>query len=77
MNVRNASTAQLEALNRCRLPEMRELIGYLQANYTATLEAMVKSDDPKDVYRLQGKAVAFSELLRAIDEAPTLLAKTK
>ena len=76
MNVRSASIAQLEALNRCRLPEMVELITFLRDNYTAILESMAKVDDPKDVYRLQGKATALSELVRAIDDAPKQLAKT-
>lgn len=77
MFFKNATTQQLEALTRCRLPELKPFVELLRESQTATEAALVKADDPMAIYRLQGRVSVLKEVISAIEKSPETLARKR
>ena len=62
---------QLQALKRCRSPELSPLVDLLTSTLVEIQEQLLVADSPVGVHRLQGEAVMLKALLAAITAAHT------
>jgi len=62
--------SQWEALNRCRQDSMRPLVELLQQAQTAETAKLLKADDEKQIYRLQGRISVLGTLIEMIEASP-------
>ena len=69
INVNKASNQVLQALLRVREPGNEALITLLQDEFEGAKQKLVYASDMELIHRLQGRAEAFEDLLKAIDES--------
>jgi len=67
----------VEALNRCRLPELSSLVELFKIIEEDTLRSLAKADDSARIYRLQGRAEVLTDFLEAVEKASSVLERTR
>lgn len=70
-----------ERVARCfahlRAPEFQALTEYFRAARQECLEKMARVTEPEKIYRLQGEAGTYEELIEYVESAEALIAKLK
>ena len=72
IDLNNAEIQAIKALLRLREPGNEALLKLIEAEQEAAKQKLVKAIDMVQVHRLQGRAEAFEDLLKAIEESPRL-----
>lgn len=75
MAFRDATPQQLTALAHCRGGEMAHLVELIQHELLNTQGALMKADEPAQLYRLQGKANVLKDLVDAVETSSERLAR--
>ena len=63
----------MQALARCKLPENENLLALFRAKLEETKAALLETEEPARIYRLQGRAKVLAEFLEAVERAPEVL----
>ena len=69
INVNKLDSSEISALNRLREPGINKVITILQGELEATKQKLVYANEMDVIHRLQGRAEAFEDLLKAIEES--------
>lgn len=72
IDLNNAEIQAVKALLRLREPGNEALLGLIEAEVETAKQKLVKAVDMVQVHRLQGRAEAFEDLLKAVEESPRL-----
>ena len=72
IDLNNAEIQAVKALLRLREPGNEALLGLIEAELETAKQKLVKAVDMVQVHRLQGRAEAFDDLLKAVEESPKL-----
>ena len=68
INVNSLSVSEVSALNRLREPGVNKILTVLENELASTKQKLVYANDMGTIHRLQGRAEAFEDLLKAIEE---------
>jgi hypothetical protein len=66
---------QMQALNRCKLPENEALIKLFREKLDEAKNALVQADNPVLLHRLQGRAEALQDFLDSVEASNEILAR--
>ena len=69
INVNKLDSSEISALNRLREPGINKVIMILQGELEATKQKLVYANEMGTIHRLQGRAEAFEDLIKAIEES--------
>jgi len=69
INVNNLETQEITALNRLREPGLDKIVTILQGELEGTKQKLIYANEMAQVHRLQGRAEASADLLKAIEES--------
>jgi len=69
INLNSMETAHVKALARLREPGYEKLLEVLQLQLEETKAQLVAADETARIHRLQGRAQAFDDLLKAVNDA--------
>lgn len=69
IDLRSANPQAVQALKRLKEPGMNGLLGLLHSELGAAKRKLVREGDTVSIHRLQGRAEAFEDLLRAAEES--------
>ncbi len=69
INVNSLSVSEVSALNRLREPGVNKVLTVLESELASTKQKLVYANDMGTIHRLQGRAEAFEDLLKAIEES--------
>jgi len=69
INVNKLDSSEISALNRLREPGIDKVITILQGELEGTKQKLIYANEMAQVHRLQGRAEAFADLLKAIEES--------
>jgi len=69
INVNKLDSSEISALNRLREPGINKVITILQGELEATKQKLVYANEMDVIHRLQGRAEAFEDLIKAIEES--------
>ena len=69
INVNSLSVQEVSALNRLREPGVNKILTVLESELASTKQKLVYANDMGTIHRLQGRAEAFEDLLKAIEES--------
>ena len=69
INVNKLDSLEISALNRLREPGINKVIMILQGELEATKQKLVYANEMDVIHRLQGRAEAFEDLIKAIEES--------
>ena len=69
INVNKLDSSEISALNRLREPGIDKVITILQGELEDTKRDRVYANEMDIIHRLQGRAEAFEDLLKAIEES--------
>ena len=69
INVNKLDSSEISALNRLREPGIDKVITILQGELEDTKQKLVYANETDIIHRLQGRAEAFEDLLKAIEES--------
>jgi hypothetical protein len=69
INVNKLDSLEISALNRLREPGINKVITILQGELEETKQKLVYANEMGLIHRLQGRAEAFEDLLKAIEES--------
>ena len=69
INVNKLDSSEISALNRLREPGIDKVITILQGELEDTKQKLVYASEMDIIHRLQGRAEAFEDLLKAIEES--------
>ena len=69
INVNKLDSSEISALNRLREPGINKVIMILQGELEATKQKLVYAHEMDVIHRLQGRAEAFEDLIKAIEES--------
>jgi hypothetical protein len=69
INVNKLDSSEISALNRLREPGINKVIMILQGELEATKQKLVYANEMDIIHRLQGRAEAFEDLIKAIEES--------
>lgn len=72
INVRELSNQELHALSRMRL-DNAAVLKLVASQVEATKQKLVREGDMVIIHRLQGRAEAYEDLLRAVEESAEAL----
>tara|TARA_R100001463_G_scaffold54392_1_gene105472 strand:- start:183 stop:413 length:231 start_codon:yes stop_codon:yes gene_type:complete len=70
IDLNNAEVQAIKALLRLKEPGNEALLGLIEAELETAKQKLVKAIDMVQVHRLQGRAEAFEDLLKAVEESP-------
>ena len=70
IDLNNAEIQAIKALLRLREPGNEALLRLIEAEQESAKQKLVKAIDMVQVHRLQGRAEAFEDLLKAVEESP-------
>ena len=73
INVNSLSVSEVSALNRLREPGVNKILTVLENELASTKQKLVYANDMGTIHRLQGRAEAFEDLLKAIEESPKVV----
>ena len=60
-----------------RAPEFAAFLEYARAKRQAALEILAQVSEPEKIYRLQGEAGVWAEILSNVESAEALIAKLR
>lgn len=69
IDLNSAETQALKALSRLREPGNEALLRLLTSELEAAKQKLVHAGDMAVIHRLQGRAEAYEDLLRAVEES--------
>ena len=69
INVNKLDSSEISALNRLREPGIDKVITILQGELEEAKQKLVYANEMDIIHRLQGRAEAFEDLLKAIEES--------
>ena len=69
INVNKLDSLEISALNRLREPGINKVITILQGELEDTKQKLVYANEMDIIHRLQGRAEAFEDLLKAVEES--------
>lgn len=69
IDLNNADPQSVNALARLREPGWDAILGLLRSELEAAKQKLVHAGDTVLIHRLQGRAEAFEDLLRAAEES--------
>jgi hypothetical protein len=69
INVNSLEAQEVAALNRLREPGVNKVITILQGELEGAKQKLVYANETALIHRLQGRAEAFEDLLKAIEES--------
>jgi hypothetical protein len=69
INVNKLDSLEISALNRLREPGINKVITILQGELEETKQKLVYANEMGLIHRLQGRAEAFEDLVKAIEES--------
>lgn len=72
IDLNSADIQAIKALLRLREPGNEALLRLIEAELETAKQKLVKAIDMVQVHRLQGRAEAFEDLLKAVEESPKL-----
>jgi|TARA_B100001059_G_C17544067_1_gene431885 hypothetical protein len=75
INVNSLSVSEVSALNRLREPGVNKILTVLENELASTKQKLVYANDMGTIHRLQGRAEAFEDLLKAIEESSKVKAR--
>jgi len=75
INVNSLSISEVSALNRLREPGVNKILTVLENELASTKQKLVYANDMGTIHRLQGRAEAFEDLLKAIEESSKVKAR--
>ena len=75
INVNSLSVSEVSALNRLREPGVNKILTVLENELASTKQKLVYANDIGTIHRLQGRAEAFEDLLKAVEESPKVKAR--
>jgi hypothetical protein len=75
INVNKLGTQGATALNRLKEPGFEIVITTLQGELEGAKQRLVHADETAHIHRLQGRAEAFEDLLKAIEESQKVLSR--
>ena len=70
IDLNSADIQAVKALLRLREPGNEALLRLIEAELETAKQKLVKAIDMVQVHRLQGRAEAFEDLLKAVEESP-------
>jgi len=70
INVNSLEMSEVSALNRLREPGVNKVLTVLENELASTKQKLVYANDMGTIHRLQGRAEAFEDLLKAVEESP-------
>ena len=73
IDLNSADKQAIQSLLTLRQPGNEALIGLLQAELETAKQRLVHASEMAQVHRLQGRAEAFEDLLKAVEEAPKVI----
>lgn len=68
---------QIQALNRCKLPENEALVRLVQTKLEETKNSLMLAEETVKLYRLQGRAEALADFLEAVEKSSEILERVK
>ena len=75
INVNSLSASEISALNRLREPGVNNVLTVLEKELESTKQKLVYANEMGTIHRLQGRAEAFEDLLKAVEESPKVKAR--
>ena len=75
INVNSLEMSEVSALNRLREPGVNKVLTVLENELASTKQKLVYANDMGTIHRLQGRAEAFEDLLKAVEESPKVKAR--
>jgi len=69
INVNKLDSSEISALNRLREPGINKVITILQGELEETKQKLVYANEMDVIHRLQGRAEAFEDFVKAIEES--------
>lgn len=73
IDLNDAGTQTVNSLARLRDPAGAPLLKFLVAQHESAKQKLVYEGDMASLHRLQGRAEAFEDLLRAVDDSALVL----
>ena len=70
INVNSLEMSEVSAPNRLREPGVNKVLTVLEKELASTKQKLVYANDMGTIHRLQGRAEAFEDLLKAVEESP-------
>lgn len=70
INVNSLEMSEVSALNRLREPGVNKVLTVLEKELASAKQKLVYANDMGTIHRLQGRAEAFEDLLKAVEESP-------
>lgn len=68
---------QVEALVKCRYPEMQNLISLFNSAKEDALAQLLRADETARMYRLQERVYVLDEFLKAVEESASVWERLK
>lgn len=68
---------QMQAFNRCKLPESEKLLEVFRERLEETKTALIYADDPVRISRLQGRAETLADFLETVEKSSEILERVK
>ena len=72
IDLNSADIQAVKGLSRLREPGNTALLKLIEAELEAAKQKLVHASDMVLIHRLQGRAEAFEDLLKAVEEAPAV-----
>ena len=69
INVNSLGSQEVTALNRLREPGLDKVLTILQGELEGAKQKLVYANETALIHRLQGRAEAFEDLLKAVEES--------
>ncbi len=69
INVNKLSSSEITALNRIREPGINQVLKVIQDELEGTKQKLVYANETSIIHRLQGRAEALEDLLKAVEES--------
>ena len=73
IDLNSADIQAVKALLRLKEPGNDALLRLIEAELEAAKQKLVKAVDSVQIHRLQGRAEAYEDLLRAVEESPKVV----
>ena len=70
IDLNNADIQQVQSLVRLREPGYTAFLKLLEAELESAKQKLMHAADMVSIHRLQGRAEAFEDLLKAVEESP-------
>jgi hypothetical protein len=68
---------QMQALQRCKLPESEALLDVFRVRLEETKTALIHAEEPARISRLQGRAETLFDFLEAVEKSSEIYERLK